>query len=161
VTDEIALNPATFSARTPEAILSTLVHEMAHLWQHHFGDRPRRCYHDRQWASKMRTVGLIPSDTGEPGGKPTGQRMTHYIEPGGVFARSCAAFLADAPPVLYTDVVCPEEDKQRRARAASKTKFSCPVCEANAWAKPDAKLICGECHEPMAPPAGQGGGDED
>src|SRR5262245_32979605 len=37
VTDEIALNPATFARRTPREILSTLVHEMVHLWQHHCG----------------------------------------------------------------------------------------------------------------------------
>jgi hypothetical protein len=35
VVDEIALNPAHFGERTPAAILSTLVHEMAHVWQHH------------------------------------------------------------------------------------------------------------------------------
>ena len=28
----------------------------------------------------METLGLIPSDTGRPGGKRTGQRMGHYIE---------------------------------------------------------------------------------
>jgi hypothetical protein len=37
----------------------------------------------------MLAVGLIPSDTGKPGGKQTGQRMTHYIEPEGQFDRAC------------------------------------------------------------------------
>ena len=31
VTDEIAMNPAHFATRTPEAVVSTLVHEMVHL----------------------------------------------------------------------------------------------------------------------------------
>src|ERR1700761_4480169 len=66
VTDEIALNPATFAARTPPDILSTLVHEMFHLWQHHHGKPSRSGYHNAEWAGKMRAVGLIPSDTGEP-----------------------------------------------------------------------------------------------
>jgi hypothetical protein len=35
--DEIALNPAAFEGRSPKDILSTLVHEMAHLWPHHYG----------------------------------------------------------------------------------------------------------------------------
>src|SRR5262249_14968218 len=76
VTDEIALNPATFGSRTPPEILSTLVHEMVHLWQHHFGKPSRRTYHNKEWAAKMKAVGLVPSDSGEPGGKETGQHMT-------------------------------------------------------------------------------------
>jgi predicted SprT family Zn-dependent metalloprotease len=37
VIDEISLNPATFKERTDREIISTLVHEMAHQWQFHFG----------------------------------------------------------------------------------------------------------------------------
>jgi hypothetical protein len=33
-----------------------------------------------------------------------------------------------------------------REKKASKTKFTCPECGQNAWAKPDALLICGECY---------------
>jgi len=40
VTDEIALNPAHFANRQPTQTLSTLAHEMVHLWQHHFAKRP-------------------------------------------------------------------------------------------------------------------------
>jgi len=36
-TDEIALNPSTFRSRSTEETLSTLVHEMCHLWQFHKG----------------------------------------------------------------------------------------------------------------------------
>ena len=28
-------------------------------------------------------------------------------------------------------------------------KFSCPKCGLNAWAKPDAKLLCGTCQKAM------------
>jgi hypothetical protein len=37
ITDEIALNPSAFRERSDRQSLSTLAHEMAHLWQHHFG----------------------------------------------------------------------------------------------------------------------------
>ncbi len=148
VTDEIALNPAHFATRSPEQVLATLVHEMVHLWQHHFGKRPRRSYHDRQWATKMREVGLIPSDTGEPGGKETGQSMTHYIEQGGPFQRACARLLAEQPAMLYHDRAS-ESDSTRQKKAASKTKYTCLSCELNAWAKPDVRLICGDCGEQM------------
>lgn len=146
VTDEIALNPAHFATRSPEQVLATLVHEMVHLWQHHFGKQPRRSYHDRQWAAKMCEVGLIPSDTGEPGGKETGQKMTHYIEQGGPFARACARLLAEQPAMLYHDRAS-EDAGARRKKAASKTKYTCPSCELNAWAKPDVRLICSDCGE--------------
>jgi predicted SprT family Zn-dependent metalloprotease len=150
VTDEIALNPAHFGTRTPTAILSTLVHEMVHLWQHHFGKPSRQSYHNKEWAAKMRAVGLIPSDTGEPGGKETGQKMTHYVEPGGRFDAACTAYLAKAGAILYHDRAGDEEaTRTRRRKAASKTKFTCPSCGLNAWAKPDAHLMCGDCEEAM------------
>src|SRR5512144_2680684 len=73
ITDAIALNPVHFATRKPAEVLSTLVHELVHLWQHHLGTRPRKGYHDRQLAGKMLAVGLIPTVTGEMGGKQTGQ----------------------------------------------------------------------------------------
>jgi SprT-like family len=152
VTDEIALNPATFASRTPVKILSTLVHEMVHLWQHHSGTPSRSGYHNKEWAAKMREVGLIPTDTGEQGGKEVGQKVTHYIEAGGRFERSCTAYLATAPAILYHDRAGNgEEATTRLKKAASKTKFTCPACGLNAWAKPDATLKCGTCEEVMEP----------
>ena len=65
-----------------------------HLWQHHFGKPSRSGYHNKEWAAKMREVGLIPTDTGQPGGKETGQKVTHIIEQGGRFDRACTAYLA-------------------------------------------------------------------
>jgi predicted SprT family Zn-dependent metalloprotease len=82
--DEIAMNPVYFSIRTIKATLSTLVHEMVHQWQFHFGEPGRRGYHNKQWAARMERVGLMPSDTGEPGGRKVGQSMTHYIIAGGL-----------------------------------------------------------------------------
>jgi Zn finger protein HypA/HybF involved in hydrogenase expression len=35
------------------------------------------------------------------------------------------------------------------AKERSKTKYSCPSCGQNAWAKPDSVLVCGECMDPM------------
>jgi hypothetical protein len=39
---ELAMNPDSFSGRTDEEILSTLAHEMAHVWQQSHGTPPRR-----------------------------------------------------------------------------------------------------------------------
>jgi hypothetical protein len=64
---ELAMNPDTFTGRTDEEILSTLAHEMAHVWQQTHGKPPSRSYHDRQWAAKMKEIGLQPSTTGRTG----------------------------------------------------------------------------------------------
>ena len=46
-TDEIALNPTHFRDRPQEEVPATLAHEMAHLWQHHFGKPGRGRYQTR------------------------------------------------------------------------------------------------------------------
>jgi predicted SprT family Zn-dependent metalloprotease len=148
ITDEIALNPAHFAARSPEQVLSTLAHEMVHLWQHHFGKPPTKSYHDKHWAAKMREIGLIPTATGEKGGKETGQKMSHLIAEDGNFKRACQSLLAQHPAILYSDRAV-AEDKIRKKKLASKTKYTCPTCGLNAWAKPAVSLVCGNCQDPM------------
>ena len=126
-------------------ILSTLAHEMAHVWQQAHGTPPRRSYHDRQWAAKMHEIGLHPSSTGEPGGKETGQKVSHYILPGGAYARAYAKLQATGFLLRWQSA--PESQQARAKKKASKTKFTCPDCGQNAWAKPDALLICGDCYD--------------
>jgi predicted SprT family Zn-dependent metalloprotease len=147
--DEIALNPTPFKDRTIEQSLSTLVHEMVHLWQHHYGDTGRAGYHNKEWAEYMVDVGLQPSSTGAPGGKTTGQKISHYIIEGGDYQQACAALLATGFTLPYIELWDESRNKAKAKSAASKTKFTCPCCMANAWAKPDASLICGTCSENM------------
>lgn len=154
--DEIALNPSHFGERTTEQSLSTLVHEMVHLWQHHFGKPSRNGYHNKQWADQMRAIGLVPSTTGQPGGKETGQKVSHFIEAGGLYQR---AFGELAGFDLYVELW--DDDaakKQRKKKAASKTKYTCPTCSVNAWAKPKTMLICGVDEVLMFP---EDGDDDD
>lgn len=89
-TDEIALNPAYFAVVPLTETLQTLVHEMAHLWQFHFGKPGRGRYHNDQWADKMQAIGLMPSSTGSIGGKRTGDQMADYAIAGGRFLASCS-----------------------------------------------------------------------
>lgn len=142
--DEIALNPDEFD-RDDAKVLSTFAHEMCHLWQHHCGKPSRSSYHNRQWAGKMESIGLIPSDTGEPGGKSTGQRVSHYIQPGGLFDRVVTELLQHGTIIHWTS----QHESTGKTKTKSKVKYSCPDCGQNAWAKPDASLICGECETRM------------
>jgi hypothetical protein len=141
---ELAMNPDTFTGRSDEEILSTLAHEMAHVWQQSCGTPPRRSYHDRQWAAKMKEIGLQPSTTGLPGGNETGQSVTHYIIQGGPYAKAYAKLKAKGLRLHWQSV---PEGQQAKAKKASKTKFTCPDCGQNAWARPDALLMCGTCYE--------------
>jgi len=148
-TDEIALNPDTFARYTDREILSTLVHEMAHLWQYHDGEPSRTGYHNTEWAEEMERIGLMPSSTEKPGGNRVGQHMTHYIQEGGPFDIACTVFLADDTAIEWgsTQSEPEEKAKSKKASAKSKTKFTCPDCGQNAWAKPGAMLACANVDE--------------
>lgn len=145
-TDEISLNIASFPSRTDTDILSTLAHEMVHLWQAHYGNKPRKAYHDKQFARKMKEIGLFPSDTGEPGGKETGQRMAHYIMEGHLFDTSVKELISSGYKINWQMELEQPEEKEKKK---SKVKYTCLECEQNAWAKPESKLICGDCMEVM------------
>ncbi len=85
-TDEIALNPDLFGVFSSEEVISTLAHEMVHMWHEHYGIKPpKNGYHNKEWATKMLSIGLIPTATGKVGGLMTGFKVTHVIEPGGRF----------------------------------------------------------------------------
>jgi hypothetical protein len=165
-TDEIAMNPIHFKGRDVTGVLQTLVHEMCHLWQCHFGKPSRSGYHNREWAAKMLAIGLHPSSTGKPGGTVVGEHMADYVITGGAFERALqdltrrdfritwydrlaelVAALQDPPWVLPTANAALDTPQ----RPGSRQKYSCPHCRLNAWAKPRAHLICGECQLRMEP----------
>lgn len=168
-THEISINP-DWLVRDPRDVASTFVHELVHLWQEVYGTPPRRAYHDRQWAAKMETVGLVPSSTGQPGGKRLGQHMSHYIAEGGPFdlafkAMPAACLLPWRTRSLLSAVVRPRggsstdasgkgtdssepAEPTARTRDASKLKYTCGC--ANVWGKPGLSISCNSCGRPFA-----------
>lgn len=166
-THEISLTPTTLY-RDPLLVFSTLVHEMAHLWQWEFGNPSRNGYHNAEWAGKMIEIGLMPSDTGQPGGKITGQAMTHYIMPGGKYEQAfkkmpqryllpftslegdlMKSFLTGDPGNDPEGGVVGVSTKvlKLRPKSKNKVKYSCPGCKANVWGKPELRLQCMECEQ--------------
>lgn len=121
---ELAMNPDVFTGRSDELILSTLVHEMAHVWQQSQGTPPRRSYHDKEWAAKMCEIGLQPSTTGEPGGKETGQSVTHYIVPGGPFVRAYAKLRATGFQLNWQSV--PLDGGERKKKVGQQDEIHVP-----------------------------------
>lgn len=146
---EIALNPTYFATKPPIEICQTLVHEQAHQWQMHFGKPSRTGYHNKEWAAKMEEIGLMPSSTGQPGGRKVGQKMADYVIPGGRFEQAAKELMARgdyAPYVehgMYSDDDASEAKEKKKKD--SKQKYSCETCGFNVWAKPDAHIICGDC----------------
>lgn len=101
--DEIALNPSFFAVVPILETLQTLVHEMTHVWQHHHGKPGRGRYHNAEWANKMESIGLMPSDTGKPGGKRTGDRVADYAIEGGRFLKAAEKLLTAAYRISWYD----------------------------------------------------------
>ena len=150
-THEVALNPDCFPHRSDEDVLSTLVHEMVHVYQQEHGHPGRGRYHNREWAAKMHSIGLMPSSTGEPGGRVTGDRVSHYILKGQSFDIACQGFLRQYQLVWESAVDEITSSSTARPIAAetkqTRTKFTCPNCGLNAWAKPGARIDCHGCSE--------------
>jgi hypothetical protein len=145
IVDEIALNPAAMQDRSDREIASTLVHEMVHLWQERFGKPGRRGYHNKQWAAKMDEVGLTPSHTGAPGGKRTGQSVSHVIVDGGLFDKAWGLLAELGFAFDYQDRLTNGPETPRKL----KVRYACRVCSIHVWGKPGLRIVCKDCDEPM------------
>ena len=144
VAHELAMNPTYFKENTEEEILSTLVHEMVHVWQQEEGTPPKNVYHNKEWARKMEEVGLMPSTTGHEGGKKTGVKCSHYIIENGPFQ---VAFHKLGPWKLSWQIADLESDK--KPPAEKKVKYVCSGCELKVWAKTKACISCMNCEITM------------
>lgn len=164
VIHEISINP-DFMNRTDKEWHSTLVHEMCHLWQQDNGKPSRRGYHNKEWAAKMEEVGLMASNTGQPGGNRVGQNMTHYVIMNGLFERVFESLEAadleslrlKYKPNFAVEIVKPnngdeeqdgdeggEPTEPKAPKSGKKFKYTCS-CGVNVWGKDGLKLKCCEC----------------
>lgn len=161
-THEVASNPDYFVGRSDKDILATLAHEMAHLWQQEHGNPSRTSYHNKEWAAKMIEIGLQPFNVDHPE-KMTGQKVHHEIVAGGKFDVACDEFLGQGHALQWQGVgegAADNEEKEKKAKKKNKVKYTCPGCGQNAWAKPGAKLVCGECMTAMIGEDAEAGEEE-
>ncbi len=180
-TDEIAMNPSYFAGCPIEEIMQTLCHEMAHLWQFHFGNPGRGRYHNKEWAKKMESIGLMPSSTGKEGGAKTGDCMADYIIPGGDFEKCCNDLLTSDFRISWADRFVAKERIETAISEGTiedmteelsewgvditnsegeivlpeskptRTKYTCPNCKTNIWGKASINVLCGDCNVPYEP----------
>ena len=178
LTHEISLNPSYLKRADMKDAVSTLVHEMAHLkryeeWREEERNTPpgedkptppTPGYHDARWADLMESIGLMPSDTGKPGGKRLGFRMDHYIIPGGAFDRAFESMPVECQlpwtSGLDADALKGKKGKEEKAKAKAKAKeakrkvklkYSCPKCALNVWGKPGLSVRCNRCFLDLLP----------
>ncbi len=145
---EIGLNPDTFLERSDMDLISTEVHEMIHCWQFYLGNRPEKGnYHDKEWGEMMEKIGLMPSSTGEEGGKRCGVKVSHWIIPNGKFEKYCLEFLENNK-INWQNVRIPEKEKKTRERK-SKLKYVCPDCEKSVSSKDEILVMCMSCNQVM------------
>jgi len=148
---EISLNPDRLD-RSLEEVFGTLVHEMCHQWQHDLGENfLRSTYHDTEWAEKMVKIGLIPSETGEPGGKPTGQKMSHYIDSKGEFIKAVRQ-MPQGVILPWRSIGPKEEDKPKKPKK-KKYVYTCPECRIKISCEADdLNASCDDCSERFLDP---------
>ena len=108
----------------------------------------------------MEGIGLMPSHTGAPGGRRTGDQMMDYVIPGGRFEACADQLITEAFQISWMDrlhalrggqggapapgqggVTEPKPDKSNRL------KYHCPTCEVQVWGKPNLLIRCGTCPE--------------
>lgn len=167
-TDEIALNPAYFASHGLREVFQTVAHEMVHLWQAHFGSPGRGRYHNREWAEKMIAIGLMPTDTGRPGGKTTGQRISDYPIEGGPFLAAYEALATTAFRITWVDryvarattggsgLALAEAASQvlvfggeERLKKPTRVKYVCAASGAAVWGRPNLNIVCGDTGQPF------------
>lgn len=144
VVHELAMNARYFAPQPIEQTLSTLVHEMSHLWQHEFGTPGRRGYHNREWAEHLKSIGLHPSHTGEIGGREVGEQMTHYLLPEGRYLVACRALLSEDFQLHWFDRLLPQIRAAAPASSATPGEVTTPPLDLS----PPPSLPEGSLHVP-------------
>ena len=138
---KLSLNPDGFTGKPDEEILSTLCHEMTHCWQFcHGQQKPKRAYHNQEWADGMKAIGLHPSSTGMPGGNETGQRMDHFIVDGGPFQVAYEKLTKTGFKLNWQSAV--RSNRQKKG-SGGKEKFTCGC--RNMWGADLGGYVCDRC----------------
>jgi predicted SprT family Zn-dependent metalloprotease len=175
---ELAINSSYIASSPIIELFQTIVHEQCHLWQHKFGNPSIKTYHNKEWSEKMKSIGLMPSHTGRPGGRCTGQKMSDYPIEGGLFSEICEELVNDfqldwidkiqytALPVNKPQIKKPDEvltmpfseiykvplvfEEAKKKSNTSKTKYTCN-CNQNIWGKLGLDITCNKCGGSFVP----------
>lgn len=160
-THEIGLNPATFATRSLIHVLGTLVREMVNVSTYTAGKAGRKGYHNKHWAETMEAVGLLPTSTGELGGKKTGVKLKHIIVKDGPFETTAKVLIESGFEITWLDryPVPPVENDQGEVMGAElmrKSKLDVgvdPDAEQGEQDEGDGEIAAGVRHETARQPS--------
>jgi hypothetical protein len=88
---------------------------------------------------------FYPSITGEEGGKKIGERVSHYIQPGGRFEKACNALIVAVLQCLGSRSPAPGKSWSAKGSVYIKKKYNFKFYSLATWGKPEIKGGCGEC----------------
>lgn len=135
-TYELGLNPMFFQGRPLSDIFNTIAHELAHEYCSEVYSSSTQ-YHDKKWTNEAIKIGLIPV------GK--GLKVDTKIRTGGLLDIAYKKFMRLNPGFKIDWFAINPQALGGVGANNSKTKYTCPNCGLNAWAKPKANLACGDC----------------
>ncbi len=140
---EINLNPDFVKKSNLVDVLSTLTHEMVHLWQFVHGNPGKNGYHNIEWVLAMIHIGLLPFNQSNSELR-TGTNVSHKIESCGMFDRKTDELLKNgfSIPLETNGTQALEKEKNKQQ---NKTKYTCPGCATNVWGKPKLAIVCVPC----------------
>lgn len=161
-----AINPAFLNRSVPE-ILSTICHEICHIYENEYIHIARGGYHDKIWASLMTDCGLDPIYLNA-----SKTAVTHKIIEGGEFEKFSTDFVNRYGEDFFTlqeynSFLLPAEPKKDDADNddddtpkspkpdndgkvlkkynRNKIKYVCPDCKCKVWGKAGLNLHCNNC----------------
>lgn len=159
----MGINP-DYLDRSLGEILSTVCHELCHVYEHAFIHIPRGGYHDKQWSELMTDCGLEPVYNNS-----SKTSVTHKIIPDGEFAEFVEYF-KEKYGEDYFNIVSYSTEIMKRTRKElgiedndedtpkadnadkpikkynrNKIKYTCPDCGAKVWGKSGLNIYCNDC----------------
>ena len=162
----MAINPFYLN-RDVDDILSTICHELCHVYENAYVHIPRGGYHDKQWAELMLACGLEPIYNNK-----SKTSVHHKIIEGGAFEKFIEDFKKEHDDnyfniVEYSRIVetttkkalgiedgdenedgepKPDNaDKPVKKYNRNKIKYVCPKCDAKVWGKAGLHITCTDC----------------
>ena len=149
VLSQITLNPSYFGKGDEKKVLSTLVHEMCHLYMETKGENGANGYHTKKWAAVMNECGLKPTNNGKKDGKETGFKMTHLIVKDGKFDRLTKELLDKGVVFEIRDKESLVKASQseikanKYSRCGKRYKYKCNCSQF--WGKNGLRVMCQVC----------------
>jgi hypothetical protein len=146
--DVILLHPQTLHRPLTE-IYAVIARLMVSVWQFHVSKKypSQSGYCNKEWVSKMREIGLITaSDT--PSGTGWSSEIEHSIDENGKLYNLVKG-IDSKVSIFWVDRPSDESEKSQKQKSGKRSKYICPKCGLNAWAKTSANLGCFTCNLKM------------